>query len=139
MTQDWDIYNELSYYTLAHPDPRFIHQHVLDAYAAQNADENSKPIGVVFGLVGLYLYVEKNFTGRQVQKAHMQLAKRRREWVRPALPKGRGAIIVKNVLAAAPGEVRDAMIRNWCESVWESWEESRGKIVELVRDELGIG
>lgn len=28
-------YYELSYYTLAHPDPNFIHQHIVDAFGAQ--------------------------------------------------------------------------------------------------------
>lgn len=138
MASDQELFDELSCYTLAHPDPAFLHQNIVDAYAAQHADETSKPIYVVFALVGLYLCVEKSFTGKQAQKAHMQLAKQRRDWVRPALPKERGAIGVADVLAAAPGEARDAMIRAWCVSVWEAWRESRQQIVELVRDELGV-
>ena len=51
---------ELSYYTLAHPDPAFIHQHIVDAFIAQTADENSKPIAVAFALIGLHLYLDKN-------------------------------------------------------------------------------
>jgi len=38
MTND-ELYNELAHYTLSHPDPSFLHQHVVDAYAAQYADE----------------------------------------------------------------------------------------------------
>ena len=86
-----DLYHELSYYTLAHPGPSFIHQHIVDAYTAQHANETTKPIAVIFALIGLYLHVEKNFTGRQVQRFHMKLAKIRRQWVRPQLPKERGA------------------------------------------------
>jgi hypothetical protein len=66
-----DLYHELSCYTLAHPDPSFIHQHIVDAYTAQHARETTKPIALVFALIGLYLHVEKNFTGRQVQRFHM--------------------------------------------------------------------
>jgi hypothetical protein len=138
MTSDQDLYHELAYYTLAHQDPSFIHQNVVDAYAAQHADETSKPILVVFALIGLYLHLEKNYTGKQVQRAHMQLAKNRKQWVRPALPRERGAVAIADVLAAAPGEARDAMIRLWCASVWEAWKESRAQIVDLVRNELGI-
>ena len=75
MTTD-DLYNQLALYTLAHPDPRFIHQLVVDAYTAQNADDNTKPIALVFALIGLYLHIEKGYTGKQVQRAHMQLANR---------------------------------------------------------------
>ncbi len=60
-------YNELSYYTLALRDPAFIHQHIVDAFAAQTADEHTRPIKLTFALAGLYLHVEKGFTGRQVQ------------------------------------------------------------------------
>lgn len=137
MTSDQDLYNELAFYMLAHGDPSFIHQNIVDAFAAQHADETSKPIHVVFALVGLYLHVEKNFTGRQVQLAHMQLARRRKQWVRPALPQERGVIGIADVLAVAPGQARDAMIRKWCESAWEAWEQSRQPIVDLLRDELG--
>ena len=62
-----DLYHELSCYTSAHPDPSFIHQHIVDAYTAQHANETTKLIALVFALIGLYLHVEKNFTGRQVR------------------------------------------------------------------------
>jgi len=138
MTSQQDLYNELAFYTLAHRDPAFIHQNIVDAFAAQHADENSKPIHIVFALVGLYLHVEKNFTGKQVQLAHMQLAKRRKQWVRPAIPEMRGDIGIADVLAVDPGEARDAMIRRWCESAWEAWKESRQSIVDLLKAELDI-
>jgi len=133
-----ELYNQLAYYTLSHPAPSFLHQHVVDAYAAQYASENSKTIQIVFALVGLYLYLEKGFSGRMVQKAHMQLAKRRRNWERPALPADRGAIGIVDVLAAAPGEPRDLLIGEWCRSVWNAWRTERDQIVSLVGNELDI-
>ena len=139
ITSTQDPHDELVFYTLAHPSPSFIHQHVVDADAVQRADENAKPIGIVFGLIGLYLHVEKNFTGRQVQKAHMQLGRRRKQWFRPELPENRGAIFIADVLAAAPGPQRDAMIHNWCVSVWEACKAVRPHIAELAKNELGIG
>ena len=138
MKSDQDLFHELSFYTLAHPDPSFIHQHAVDAYAAQHADETSKPIYVVFALIGLYLYLEKDFTGRQAQKAHMELAKWRRPWVMPQLPEERGAIGVADVVAVPPGAQRDAMIRSWCEAVWQAWKGNHKEIADLARTELGI-
>src|SRR5438067_3221775 len=49
-------------------------QHVVDAYAAQTARASTKPITLAFALVGLYLHLEKNQTGKQVQRVHMLLA-----------------------------------------------------------------
>jgi hypothetical protein len=58
-------YHELRAYSLAHRDPNFLHQHVVDAFAAQCANERTKPITLTFALVGLYLHVEKKQTGLQ--------------------------------------------------------------------------
>lgn len=132
MKTDEDLYHELMFYTLALGDPAFIHQNVVDAYTAQHAGEDTKPIAVVFSLVGLYLHVERGVTGKQVQKIHMQLAKRRRQWPRVPLPLERGNIFVADVAAAAPGEPRDALIHDWCVSVWDACNGTRSQIVELL-------
>ena len=137
-SSDLDLYHELSYYTLAHPDPSFIHQLMVDAYAAQHADETTKPIAITFALLGLYLHVEKGFTGKQVQNAHMQLAKYRRQWFRPACPQNRGEIVIADVMAAAPGPQRDTKIHEWCASVWITWRANCETIVDLARRELGV-
>ena len=50
-------YDELQAYTLAHHDPAFIHQHGVDAETAQEADAQTKAIGLAFSLVLLYLHV----------------------------------------------------------------------------------
>lgn len=126
-------FDELALHTLSHPDPAFIHQNAVDAYGAQNADERTKPIAVAFALIGLYLAVEKNFTGRQVQRVHMDLAGTRKDWPRFELPRHRGDVTVSDVLAAAPGPARDAMIRTWCASVWSAYRECHAQVRGLVR------
>ena len=123
---------ELSYYTLAHADPAFIHQQIVDAFAAQTANENTKPIGVAFGLIGLCLYLEKNYTGKQVQLAHMALARRNREWPKFDLPERRGEVTIVDVLNEPAGPKRDTKIREWCASVWQAYGESHQKVLELV-------
>lgn len=139
MATERELFDELSFYTLAQPRPPFIHQLAIDAFTAQRADESTKPMAVVFALLGLYLHIEHNFTGLQVQEAHIRLARFPRTWPSLPLPRSRGAVGVSDVLAAEPGPVRDAMIHKWCESVWQAWSESRQAIVELVRRELGVG
>src|SRR6266700_1263245 len=110
MPSELELFHEMSFYTLAHTDSAFLHQNAVDAFTAQQADLTTKPIAVVFALVGLYLHVEKQFTGRQVQKAHMQLANRRKSWPTLPLPAQRGDVRVKDVIAEPPGPARDAMI-----------------------------
>jgi hypothetical protein len=113
----------------------FILQHVVDAHAVQTANAASKRIGVVFGLAGLYLHVERNFSGRQVQQAHMELGRRKREWPIVILPEDRGAITIVDVLAAPEGAVRDIAIHDWCGSVWLAFVANRHTVIELLRDD----
>ncbi len=133
-----ELFNELSFYTLAHPDPVFLHQNAVDAFTAQLAGPDTKPIALVFALVGLYLHVEKQFTGKEVQRVHMHLAKNRRTWTSPLLPEGRGAIRVSQVLEEPAGPACDAMIGQWCASVWSAFQASRGEIAQLLANELDI-
>jgi hypothetical protein len=133
MASDEDAYHELCGYTLTHGDPSFIHQHVVDAFAAQHAVEGGKPIGITFALVGLYLHVEKHFTGREVQRAHMKMARQKHTWPAFTLPSSRGSITAVDVLAAPAGTERDRAIHEWCASVWEAFAEARPTVVELLR------
>ena len=130
-------YNELSFYTLAHKNKNFIHQHIVDANTAQTADTNTKPITIFFSLAGLYLFVEKNYSGKQVQDAHLQMAKQPRDYVKIILPENRGNVTVKNVLDTPPGIDRDNLIRQWCISVWTAFSNEHDKIISLTEKLLG--
>lgn len=125
-------YDEVYAYALGRPG--FLVQHVADASTVQTADHASKPVGVVFGLAGLYLRVEKQFSGRQVQESHRVLARRKREWPSVDLPEFRGSVTVLDVLAAPAGAERDAAIEDWCRSVWGAFEHNRPMIVALLRE-----
>jgi uncharacterized protein DUF5946 len=133
MRTEQDAYDELRYYTLAHRDPWFIHQHAVDAYTAQRANVQTKPIALTFALVGLYLLVERQFSGRQVQRAHMELARKKQMWPVFSLPAHRGSITVVDVVAAPEGLERDRAIHAWCGSVWEAFRESHVTVDELLR------
>ena len=122
------LYSDLQCYTVAKQDPEFIHQHVVDTYAAQHAGGPTRNITVAFGLIGLYLAREKGYTGKQVQLAHMRIAKKRKVWPRLEPPGQPAALTVMDVLQAGTDEEKDAMIRKWMAAVWESWEDRHGWI-----------
>src|SRR5438874_13793261 len=77
-----ELLGELTAYTLLLRDPGFIHQLAVDAYLAQHVGPHVKPIGISFALITLHLMFERGYTGKQVQHAHMQLAKRSKTWPR---------------------------------------------------------
>lgn len=135
-TPEQILFYELSCYTQSHPDPLFIHQYIVDAYAAQTADENTKPITITFALIGLYLHVERNFTGKEVQNAHVKLGRYGKKWPSFDLPEFRGEIRVGDVIFVPEGSKRDRCIVEWCRSVWDAYRDSHVKVVNLVRREL---
>ena len=132
-----EAFDELSYYTLSHKQEEFIHQYVVDAFAAQNADEGTKTIAIVFGLVGLYLHIEKKYSGKMVQKAHMQLAKYKEKLPKIVLPKDRGEITVFDVLNTPEGDQRDEKIEDWMHSVWQAYHASY-KIIDKFLTEVNV-
>jgi hypothetical protein len=124
--------DEMTYYTLAHGDPKFVHQHLVDAYGAQHVRQSASTIGAAFTLAGLYLAVERGFTGRQVQKMHMRMARTSKQWPRFDPPANVGLLTVADVLAVAPGPGRDEKLMEWCASVWRVWSAEHGRVREMV-------
>ena len=133
------LYNELSLYTLSHDDTSFIHQYVVDAYTAQHAGHETKPIAVLFALVGLYLHIEKNYSGKEVQYAHMRLAEKKTgEWPKFPVPIYKGNITILHVMNAKPGAERDDEIEKWSRSVWQACSENHHQVKEFLRQQTGI-
>lgn len=133
----WYLYGEMTAYTVTHGDQAFIHQHLVDAYGAQHAGEQSKPIGVAFGLIGLYLACEKGYTGRQVQHMHMLLANRSKHWPTFTPPERTGGLTVQDALRTLPGDERDAMLMRWAASVWEAWSPEHERVKALLAAVMG--
>lgn len=133
-----EAYSEVYCYTMTHSAPTFILQHVVDAYAAQRASATTKPIALAMALVGLYLHVERQRTGREVQRVHMLLARRKPAWPAFPLPASRGSITAELVLAAPAGSERDAAIEAWCAAVWAAYRDARPAVLALLAEQ-GIG
>jgi hypothetical protein len=127
-----EAYDEVYAYTMGRAG--FILQHVVDAYAAQTASAGSKPMGVIFALVGLYLHVERQLSGSEVQKIHMRMGRQKRQWPAITLPRDRGSMTAADVLAVREGHERDRAIDEWCRSVWTAFRDSRQIIVDVLRE-----
>ena len=128
-----DAYDELYVYTMGRKN--FILQHVVDANIAQTAPAINPPsIGIIFSLVGLYLHIEKGFTGTQVQNAHRVMGKSKRSWPNVVWPIERGRMTAATVLAAPVGQARDAAIDEWCRQIWAAFSANRPMVASLVSE-----
>jgi len=126
-------YEQLYVYSATRGRETFILQLVVDAYGAQIATNETKPIALVFALVGLFLHVEKGFTGLQVQRVHMQLGRKKHQWPAIILPTHRGDITALEMLNVSEGPERDAAISEWCHSVWQAYRDNRSTIIDLLQ------
>ncbi|MBI3552881.1 MAG: hypothetical protein HY077_10220 [Elusimicrobia bacterium] len=113
-------------------DPAFIHQYVVDTWTAQHADERTKPIALTFALVGLCLHA-RGVSGKQVQRFHMDLARRKERWPDFPRPLQRGRITATQVICAPAGAERDKAIDAWCACVWEAYRESHKAVADLLK------
>lgn len=127
-------HDELQCWTLTLGDAAFVHQHVVDAWAAQHAAPEGKPIALAFALVGLHLHLDHGLNGREVQRAHMAMAQRQKSWPQfLPLPEVRGTMTARNVLAAPPGPERLQAIDRWCAEVWAAYREHHATVAALVQ------
>jgi len=139
--EEQEQFDELTAWTLGRGDSAFLHQHVVDAWAAQHAAEGTKPITVAFALIGLYLHLEKGYTGREVQRVHMKLAQPlgrgggRKHWPQFEIPRVRGTVTAVDVMSSPQSE-RAKQIERWCRSVWEAWSDSHDAVREWAKPEL---
>ncbi len=124
----WD----LSALTLSLRDKDFIHQLVVDAYAAQHSGANVKPVTTAFALIGLDLVFERGYTGRQVQKVHIALGKTRRQWPHFVPPSGKAALTVRDVLENVSRDSYAGWVYQWGKSVWDLWQAEHVEISRLV-------
>jgi hypothetical protein len=110
----------------------FIHQYAVDAYEAQHAGGKTRNITVVFGLIGLCLALEKSYSGKQVQQAHLQIARVQKDWPRLEPPARPATLTVMDALKVPDGQEKDAMIRQWMAGVWESWADRQAWVRETI-------
>lgn len=134
--QNDELYNELAFYTLSHKGKDFIHQHLVDAYTIQTANENTKPIAIIYALAGIYLHVEKNYTGKEVQQAHLKMSKKSKVFPIIILPKNRGAITISDIIKIDDPKEKKVAIHKWCESIWQAFSSQHQIIIETTESLL---
>ncbi len=132
------LYRELSAFTLSLRDKDFPHQLAVDSYAAQHYGPNMKRITITFALIGLCLTFEHNFTGREVQLAHVSLGKKRRDWPEFNNRVNSGSVTVLDVLRNVTNENYNELLRNWGRAIWESWNPEQSRVEALITKYLNI-
>ena len=130
------LFSQLSAYTVSLGDSEFTHQHVVDAYGAQHVGLYTKKVVPTMTLVGLYLQLKHNYTGKQVQRAHMAIADQTKDWPEFEKPNTLATLTVMDVLKKERPAERVAAIHTWCEAVWNSWQSEHEKVEKFTKKYL---
>lgn len=130
--------DELYGYTLTRGRGEFIHQHAVDAYAAQHIGKDTKPIALAAALIGLFLFADRGYTGRQVQQVHMDLGNHMKTWPLFEAPAKQAGLTVVEPLDVSPGPERDDKIKQWARAVWEMWRERHTDVERLLSESLQV-
>ena len=129
------LFSQLSAFTNSLGDKEFSHQHVVDAYGAQHVGLYTKKVVPTMTLVGLFLQLEHNYTGIQVQRAHMVIADQTKDWPDFEKPQSLATVTVLDVLKV-PDSKKMQMLRVWCAAVWDIWASEHEKVVKFTKKYL---
>jgi Family of unknown function (DUF5946) len=116
------------------------HQLLVDTYTAQHVGPNAAAITGAFALVGLYLALERGWSGLEVRDAHQALANRYRDWPRFAgAARAQAAVTVEDLALAATTSQYAETLHRWARAVWASWRDEHGLVRALVGERLPSG
>lgn len=113
-SQCWQLYGEVVAYGYDHPKHlgRW-HQTCVDAYRGQHVGPEAPQIAVAFALNGLYLVLERGFTGYEARKAHGYLASTVESWPRFTPPRSAGETTVLDIALASTPVEHARLVQGW--------------------------
>ena len=134
-----ELGGEVAAFGMLHPETlgRW-RQTCVDAYAAQHVGPKMKPITICFALNGLFLVVERRWSGIATREAHAYLADTvpRRAWPRFTPPDDVGSLTVLDVALVSDPEDQAVAIEKWGTSVWEAWSHVHVEVRRMTDRQL---
>jgi hypothetical protein len=138
----WSLHAEVIGFELLHPTlAGRCHQLTVDAYGAQHAGPPTGYVYVSYSLVGLYLALERGWSGTDIRALHQRMGHPDPSWPlfqRPLLTAG---VTIADVAEAGArvGSVEGhaASVERWAKSVWSSWADQRAVVIGLTTRLVG--
>ena len=133
------LHGEVTSNVMWHPDVlgRW-HQTCVDAYAAQHVGPRMRPMTVCFALNGLYLVLERGWSGIEARAAHGHLARivPREDWRFFEPPDEGGPLTVLDVALASDPETQAVGVEAWGRSVWATWRHVHDEVRAMTERQL---
>jgi hypothetical protein len=129
----FEKFNDIAVYNFFKNDKNYIHQVAVDAYVAQHSGTPTTNKATVLALIGLYLYVVREYKGNKIQIEQMRIAKLQNDWPRFEVHTNINEITVLDVLnESAVGDKREEMIKKWAKYVWDCWSHEETGIANII-------
>jgi hypothetical protein len=117
------------------------HQLTVDAYGAQHSGPPTSRIYVVYSLVGLYLALERGWSGADVRALHQRMGHPDASWPPFRRPLVTAVLTIADVAVAGArlGSVEGhaALVERWARSVWSSWADQHAVVIGLATRLVG--
>ncbi|TCO49125.1 hypothetical protein EV646_103103 [Kribbella antiqua] len=110
----------------------YLHQLRIDAYGAQHVSPQQPPIGPVFALNGLYMYLERGSGNLDVRTAHSIMANSYDDWPVLTPPSTVGRLTAYDVLNAGSVQDVEAALITWADQVWQSWPAADQELIRKL-------
>jgi hypothetical protein len=114
----------------------YLHQLRIDTYGAQHVSPHMPPIGPVFALNGLYMYLERGSGNIDVRTAHGIMANSYDDWPMLTPPATVGELTAYDVLTAGSVHDVEAALITWAEQVWQSWPAADQDVIRRLTVDL---
>jgi hypothetical protein len=137
----WRIYGEVAGFGLDNSAElgRF-HQLGVDTYGTQHAADHDRSIRVAYSIVGLYLSIERGWSGDDVRRAHQRMGKPQPSWPEFRRPDELGGVTVLDVAMAGvrAGSVvgHAEAAQRWARYVWDAWSAQHAEVASLASSTL---
>lgn len=133
----WDLYTEVlgTEYSNAFLFGQ-VHQLTVDAYAVQHAGRPHPDKSLDVHLYGLYLGLEKSVRSPYIPPLLQRLVATIEVWPHYEPPTERVALTVFDVALCDSTEDHIRVVREWAQTVWESWSQYHAEVAKLVSHHL---
>jgi hypothetical protein len=135
----WDLYTEVlgTEYSNAVLFGQ-VHQLTVDTYAVQHAGEPHPDKSVGVHLSGLYLGLVQGIRSPYIPPLLQRLATEIDVWPHYEPPTDTGSLTVFDVAFCDSTEDHIRIVRQWAQTVWESWSDHHAEVARLIAHHLKL-
>jgi hypothetical protein len=132
----WEAYGRVLAREYENPSYARLHRLTVDAYAVQHPGIDGPPArnSVGIHLSRLCLMIDRGWSMERTNDAMLAITATKRGYPRLTPPSDRGALTVKDVLAAQNPSEHLRAVERWAQSAWQAWAQHHASVRIWVKE-----